>query len=93
MKTFLSLAIAALTLTVFAATADAGYYKKTFCGYDSCGRPVYRTVYVKTYSDFCAPKYPTYHRTYRSPKIYYRSSNYHRSNYGYSYGYRPSYCR
>jgi hypothetical protein len=50
------LAIIAAVITGFlglTAAAEAGYYTKRCVGYDHCGRPVYRTVYVET----CAPRY------------------------------------
>ena len=49
-------AIIAAVITGFlglTAAAEAGYYTKRCVGYDHCGRPVYRTVYVET----CAPRY------------------------------------
>jgi hypothetical protein len=49
-------AIIAAVITGFlglTAAAEAGYYTQRCVGYDHCGRPVYRTVYVET----CAPRY------------------------------------
>jgi hypothetical protein len=92
MKTILSLAAAAFALAAFAPTADAGYYKNVLCGYDACGRPVYRCVYVRTYSDYCAPRSCSPH--YSSPRYHHNHSSYNRPSYSRrSYGYRPSYSR
>jgi hypothetical protein len=99
MKIILTLAAAAIALCTFATPADAGYYKKIRCGYDSCGRPVYRCVYVRTYSDYCAPSYRSYnhhssHHHYSAPRYPSRDSSYkpgHSRHYGYNYGYGPSY--
>ena len=54
----------------FTAAAEAGHYVRRCVGYDHCGRPVYRTVYVETCS-YCAPRYyrshcgPSYSSRYR----------------------------
>jgi hypothetical protein len=100
MKIILTVIAAAIAFGTFATSADAGYYKKVHCGYDSCGRPVYHSVYVRTYSDYCAPSYrssrshhSSSHRNYYSaPSSHYRHS-YNRPSYGYNYGRGPSYCR
>jgi hypothetical protein len=53
MKKFAIIAAVVAGFLGLTAAADAGYYTQRCVGYDHCGRPVYRTVYVET----CAPRY------------------------------------
>lgn len=87
MKKLLFAALCLSGLAFFAPSAEAGSYRTVFAGYDHCGRPVYRQVYVQSQ---CYSR-PTYHSSYRAP-VYYRSSSYSRSyDYGRSYN-RNSRC-
>ncbi|RBP44233.1 hypothetical protein DES53_10452 [Roseimicrobium gellanilyticum] len=96
MKKFAIIAAVVAGFLGVTAAAEAGYYTKRCVGYDHCGRPVYRTVYVET----CAPRYSGGYygggyyggggvsfyyssgRSYCAPRYY----NNCRPSYGYRYG-------
>lgn len=80
MKKFAIIASVAAGFLGLAAAAEAGYYTTRVVGYDRCGRPIVRQVYVET----CQPR--SYGHGY--------SGYYSRPSYGYSRGYSscpPSY--